>query len=677
MAGNEIVGNLGLRLRSLSGKTVTPLSYHIRITMNASSLIRFLTLVGAFSLANWHASAIEISGSVQIAGAPVTRSTVTLYAAGTGAPKPIGQVKSVFDGSFSLEVADLPADGVFYILAKGGVAKAAETKAINENLLLMSLLGTSIPETITINELTTVASAFTAVRFLDGVALSGNPKALRIAASNVSHFVDVSTGGYGNVLMNPLNSSRTTTLANLNTLASLVSAFATVPNADWHAQILKAATPPGGVNPVNTLDALAGIARVPWSDPKAVYAAFDQAYPLPKDGTHRAAPFSPFLDAAPNDFALMLYFANGEFHAGGKLAFDSDGNLWAGQEGNSAAASGETILPAGMAKYSPDGKPLSPVPAGFPVPGVSGIGWGTAMSADKVWAAGRNGKIGLLDQSGSPASQETEMTISGQPASFAGVAVASNGDVWVADATGDQLVVFPGGQPKDVRLVKVEGLKSPFGIAIDAQNRIWVSNSRSNDVVRFSASDPSKVDTFRCGIGGRGVALDSKGNFWVASAMSPDFSPEKASNLARALAGDPKITTGGVNMIRSNGSSPLPFGFTGNQTINVPSGVSIDGNDDVWVANSFGRSIVLLAGEDTKGHPENTKVGDLVHQFQGASLQMISDVVVDPAGNVWAANGPNILNDTGSATPSNNSEDSGFTVIYGVAAPVKTPAAGQ
>jgi hypothetical protein len=41
--------------------------------------------------------------------------------------------------------------------------------------------------------------------------------------------------------------------------------------------------------------------------------------------------------------------------------------------------------------------------------------------------------------------------------------------------------------------------------------------------VRFPADDPSKVETFKVGIGVRGVAFDSKGNLWVASLMSPDF----------------------------------------------------------------------------------------------------------------------------------------------------------
>ena len=60
---------------------------------------------------------------------------------------------------------------------------------------------------------------------------------------------------------------------------------------------------------------------------------------------------------------------------------------------------------------------------------------------------------------------------------------------------------------------------------------------------------------------------------------------------------------------------------------------------------------------------------------------MITDVSIDPAGNVWAANNWNILEAARRArTPSRPTSTwgggSGFTVIYGVAAPVKPPRMG-
>ena len=84
-------------------------------------------------------------------------------------------------------------------------------------------------------------------------------------------------------------------MANLDTLGSLISAFATVANDDWRARFLKAATPPSGVTPMNTLEAMAGIARAPWAAPKELYGLFDEAYPQPADGSRRSAPFVPYL----------------------------------------------------------------------------------------------------------------------------------------------------------------------------------------------------------------------------------------------------------------------------------------------------------------------------------------------------------------------------------------------
>jgi hypothetical protein len=50
---------------------------------------------------------------------------------------------------------------------------------------------------------------------------------LRIAAGNVPNLVDLGTGGWGKVILDPLNSSMTTTMAKLDTLGSLISAYAT------------------------------------------------------------------------------------------------------------------------------------------------------------------------------------------------------------------------------------------------------------------------------------------------------------------------------------------------------------------------------------------------------------------------------------------------------------------
>ncbi len=228
-------------------------------------LLGLLALSGAITASVVSASAQSMRGQVLGAGAPIADATVTLWAASTGAPAQLAQTRTGADGRFALDAPGERAKGAtLYLIAKGGTPKAAANKGADDGVALMALLGASLPETVTVNELTTVASAFTAARFIKGESISGNPLGLRIAAGNAPNLVDPATGRWGKVLLDPLNSTQTTTLANLDTLGSLISAFATVADEDWRARFLKAATPTGGATPKNTLEAMAGIARKPW-----------------------------------------------------------------------------------------------------------------------------------------------------------------------------------------------------------------------------------------------------------------------------------------------------------------------------------------------------------------------------------------------------------------------------
>ncbi|MCK1463144.1 hypothetical protein IVB34_33505 [Bradyrhizobium sp. 2] len=638
----------------------------------------------------------QLEGQVLIAGEPIVGATVTLWTTGAGAPAQVAQAQSGADGRFALSAPPAAGNAPVYLVAKGGTARAAASRGSNNAIALMVLLGTPLPRTVTVNELTSVASAFAAAQFIKGEAISGNPLGLRIAAGNVPNLVDPATGQWGKVLLDPLNSTQTTTLANLNTLGSLVTAFASVANDDWRARFLKAATLPGETTPKNVIEAMAGIARQPWAQPKEFYALFDEAYPQPKDGARRKAPFVPYLAYVPDDFVLSLCFAGGGVYSAGRLMFDAEGNLWSGQNWMAGSQSGvNQSIGGGVVKLSPNGTALSPPITGFTGMGIDGVGWGTAVTQDKVWLTSFNGKILVMDFNGRPIGTESDFPFKEKFLGLMGLGVAANGDVWIADGSDNQLLHFPGGRVKDGRIVKVAGLKSPFDIVIDAQNRVWVSNSQSDKVVRFPADDPSKAESFRAGIGVRALALDSKGNVWVASNMSLDFPPPvipdgasimeqfkiAAGHMLKVLESKPGMVTGVVNMIRPDGSQPAPMGFTGDKAVNVPWGLNIDGNDDVWIGNFWGRGVVLMAGDNTKGHPAGTKTGDAIHVFKGGSIQMLTDVSIDPAGNVWAANNWNDLNGAAAPDPlrptSTWGGGSGITVIYGVAAPVQPPRMGM
>ena len=347
------------------------------MTIIRRSVFGLLALGAVAMVAGAPASAQQtFRGQVLGSGAPITDATVTLWSASAGAPTQLAQTRTGADGRFTLNAPSARGkDATLYLVAKGGAPKAAANKGVNDAIALMALLGTSSSQTVTINELTTVASAVTAAQFIKGESISGNPLGLRIAAGNVPNLVDTATGGWGKVLLDPLNSTQTTTLATLNTLGSLITASFTVANEDWRARFFKAATLPGGETPKNTLQAMAGIARTPWAEANTLYQLFDEAYPQPKDGSRRKAPFLPYLAYTPTDFALSLNFAGGGMFANGKFMFDADGNLWSGQNWMPGSQSGVSkSIGDGTIKFAPNGTALSPAITGF-------TGMGTTASA--------------------------------------------------------------------------------------------------------------------------------------------------------------------------------------------------------------------------------------------------------------------------------------------------------
>ena len=239
----------------------------------------------------------ELAGYVLGAGKPIAEATVTLYAAGTGAPQQLARGKSDDSGAFALSYADAPADSVLYVVAKGGTPKAAAANGPNDAIRLMAVLGTTPPKKVTINEFTTIASVWTSAQFLKGDALSGKPLGLRIAAGNVPNLVDLETGGLGPVIQDPLNSSQTTTLATFNTLAILMSACITRVQDDACDKFFAVATPPGGTAPADTLTAAQNIARYPSHHAQQLFALLNDFNSVPNGKEWRPVPFLPYLNS--------------------------------------------------------------------------------------------------------------------------------------------------------------------------------------------------------------------------------------------------------------------------------------------------------------------------------------------------------------------------------------------
>lgn len=673
---------------------------------------------------------ISIQGTLSFNQSNEVTATVKLWEANT--VNAIGEHLVTADdkGAFILVATPKSEDSVLYISAE----------LDNAGVTLLSVLSPRLmkeifSQKIVVNELTTVASAFTCVQFFQGTQLVGNAKSISIAAKNTPNLVDPITGSWGHVLMDPFNITQNETLARLNTLAALISAYGTITldGTDWKTDFLEMSTPLGGSRPQNTAEAIIGIAQSPWLKASELFDLFDKLYPQPTDGfpskpnskvpvSRRKSPFVPYLSFAPEDFAMILAFGQGGICAPGKLSLDEDGNLWTGLNWMPGAQNGVYQgIGGGLVKLDSTGKLISPPVTGYTGMNVDGAGWGTAVTNNGTcWVTSFNGAIGVYNlEDGSPLYESLADEYADQLTAIGGlqgIGVAPNGDIWIVGTSSNMMLYFPNGDFSNLNTVEFtftlpqqdevkDTLSAPFAVSIDAENRVWISNTNGKSLIRYSDFDSNgqngKVERFFLAGGGRGVALDSSGNCWVACNTSPDFpstTPTDGVSIIEGFAlGYPhlqqtvgrKEVTGSVYMIPSDATPMEEFDPNTKKTelpaygdgeLNAPWGISIDGNDDVWVAHFMGRGVSLMAGSNPAGRTDSFETGDVVHTIHSGSIQMLTDVVVDQAGNIWCANNWNDPATVMQAKPNPSYSTwgggSGVLVIYGIAKPAHTPLVG-
>ena len=671
-----------------------------------------LLSVPALMLTGPALAAERLSGQVLGAGVPIASSTVVLWEAGSNAPKKLAEAKTNDQGQFAIRFADaLGADAILYLVATGGVPKAQKGSGDNPAIALLTVLGNKPPDKIVINEFTTIASVWTNAQFLDGPKLRGNVLGLRIAAGNVSNFVDLQTGGWGAAIQDPLNGGQTPTMANFATLADVLAGCVTVIRSDACSSLFYAATSPRGEYPKDTLAAAENIARYPWYQPEKLFGLLNYLYPAPQDHNLRLVPFMPYLNFTPSAWVLPLKFDGGGLRAGGKGMFDSEGNFWVADNFTVGWQGQDSLWEGHASKFAPNGKPLSPITTGFTGGGMEGGSFGLAVDAnDNAWFSNYGSKsIAVFDKSGKPLSPPEGITFNGRLGLMQGIIATPSGDVWALCISKSQLVYFPKGDINQGRIVcegdnaePCKSFKAPFHLGIDQQDRIWVANSGIDHLTRFPASDPSKTENFKTGgFNSSGLAIDSQGNVWVTNRFGSGLlgmahlvdmgvrlktaGVTKASDYLTKIMSEQKggKEGGSVVLLKPDGSQFPGSPFTGS-SLPGPWAVAVDGDDNVWVSNFAGASgqLAHLCGVRSENCPPGMKTGDPISPplgYVGGGLQMEVDVDVDPAGNVWVTNNWQDI-DSCVGTPieglSTRCAGQGLVVFYGMAKPVHVPLIG-
>jgi hypothetical protein len=605
-----------------------------------------------------------LSGTVQSGATdgvlPIASARVTLYAATEGTPVELGVTTTNTAGAFSLQYEATPTDSIYYA-----------TASFPAEVILFTIIGTELPASITINELTTVAAAFSMAQFVTtATTIAGSAPALRAAAGMSANLVSAVSGGPSEVMLSPPNADQTNSLRSMRNLANLLAP--TVRNVPGAVDTLQRLTwPPHAGQPFNPFQAMVNIARHPAWHVAAIYQQ-----------SREMEIYTPSLAVPPDAWTLCVKVNrtgdDGKRMFGGpaNISWDRYGNAWiANNVFQREAGSADFVVvlqPDGKPADGQNGMPKSPVVGG----GMMGPGFGISVGGDQnVWVGSYGwgdavptvGIVSKFDGSGNDLAgggytQGTERV--------QGTVVDKWGHVWLASYGNDRVVVYPEGDPDAWISYPPPPIPTPlgtpqpqapgtctFGIAVDDTGELpaaWVTYGaglgwpRANPahVARFVLEEGALRCTLALQVGAssKAIALDSKGNAWIAS--------------------------GGDDTVYRVTPDGQVAGFTDRGGLNSPWGVTVDGNDDVWVAN-FGHLGILydytnaavskLAGVDS---PSGLPVGQPISPETGYTLptagepvtlpdgsplyedgtpcynplMRMTSVTIDQAGNLWAVN---------------------------------------
>lgn len=620
------------------------------------------------------ASSARVTGIVRsggsVGGVPLARARVRLFAANAGAPVVLGEAVTNDSGRFLIDAPQ--AGGALYA-----------TATLEDGAVLLAVLGNSPPSFVTLNELTTVAGAYSTARLYQDGGIRGSEMALLYATAMNTNLADLATGDPGPVMLTSPNADQTNGLRSLRSLSNLLAECLRDPGS--RQAFLALTTPPGGAPPANTWEALVNLAHRPGQGVLPLY-----------DLSRQAAPFTPALALPPDAWTLAVKVndsGDDAYPIGGtaNVVFHEDGLVWVcnntvqGTIGSTIA--GVLVLnPDGSPSDGRNGTPTSPLKTG----GLLGPGFGIcADPSGDVWVGnfGWGGVNPTADGNGSVSQFRPDGTAvspadawQGGPVRAQATVSDAQGNIWITSFETDEIWVFPGGDPESS--FSFPTADGPFGLAIAADGTAWATTSTSvpgrTYHLRINGNSLEEISRTEVGLETKGLAVDSLGNVWVPSAV-----------------------TDSIFLLSPQGQV---LGEFSGGSIDGPWSVSIDGDDNVWVSN-FGDTlpgsvydrarITLLAGANPATHPPGVQTGDVLSPDLGFTLHTageqvllqdgsplygpgappaytpmmrLTSVNIDPAGNLWAANNwkPDFTIDFNS-----NPGGDGMVIFVGLAEPLR------
>ena len=522
----------------------------------ALPLAALSVLTGCATLQNTSAptSALTLSGQILGGQQPIGSASIFLYAAGSGG-NGIGAYNLLTapvltgpDGGFSTTAFTCPSPQtqVYLVSSSGNPGFATPTN--NAAIVLASPLGDcgSLPNHVSVNEVTTAAAAYALTQFFGPAASVGssatNATGLRNAFLVAQNLVNTTTGASPGAALPPGAALQTT---KLYTLADALASCVNSSGGSACTPLFSAATV-NGIPPTNVLDAALNIVRHPAANVTQVFNA------APAKG-----PFQPTLASPPNDWTMTLTYTGGGLAYPTGIALDSTGSIWAANYFGFTAT-----------KLSATGIPAAPM--GFADPALYESYGLTVDPQDNAWITNEESPHAINSGGGTISKFSSTGTLLSGPGYTAGgvyfpfsVAADTDGSVWIADnghsaathlASDGTSLAGPSGYISP-------NLPLPVGVAVDNAHNAWFAAQASAARV----TPAGVVTNFPCCHAPSAIAFDPSANLWLT-----DFSASTLVQLSPSGAILQSLTGAGLY---------------------YPQSVALDSAGTAWIANFRGNTI--------------------------------------------------------------------------------------
>jgi len=689
----------------------TPISVTQAETIEAIAIASGDSVSGVASAAYTIQALPSITGTVASGTLPVNGASVQLYAAGTsgygaGATAVGSPVTTAANGSFKVTYTCPAAPGdQMYLVATGGTTSTTPSAPSNTGIALLTTLGTcaniptSVPSTVTINEVTTIASAYALSPFATvnssgpGIVIGApapsaacstsgpatcNYKGLVNSFLMVNNLVNIGSGtalsitpyysghplGTGTqpapTTPVPYLNSSTVPQTRINTLADILATCVEDTGVGC-GPLFTDATPPatGSAAPADTLQTALDIAQNPLNNVATLFG-------LPA----ATPPYNPWIgtaNGAPNDFTLALTFT------GGGLGSSTSGSVAVQNSGLAIDANGNIFVLAvtqlnngiGMlAEFNNFGEAITaPTTVSTATPPVVTYGGFQSINA-------QSGSTNLPNGTG----EVIQM------------AFDQSGNLWIPANNMNEVSTTP---TLSLTSISLQSSAPGTGVAVDQAGNVW---GAFTDL--YEITNGAVAATYPSGTLGSQLTypvFDSNGNLWAADTQTNlyaystagttpgtplakftapfsgyGFGPYYAADQAGNIYGCNVSTSAGLEVFNLSTSTTAPAAnYTSPQGCGYGP-IVLDGLGNVYttdVSEQF-LTVETSAGANLSGTTGYTGTSSseppVFPPFAGPQV-----MAVDGSGNLWALNGAtaNISGNTNNA----------LVEFVGLAAPIVTP----